>query len=308
MKVNFGRQEINLPDILILGAAKSGTTSLAFYLKQHPNVLMPRKEPGFFAYHDRPTTEIPSGIKDRQVVDLNSYTRMYENVKPGQKICDASVAHLTNAEHTIKNARKYYGKHIQDVKAILVLRNPVDRAFSHYLMFVKNGLETLPFEEAIKPENVNARKGIQLGYDYLGGSLYAKRVEAFQNAFPNLRIYFTEDLKQREENLKDLLSFCGLRQDVIINTSAQLNPSGIPKRKGLIKLLHKRSGIKETLKIILPDRLQFRLTAIKSQLMRKSIESVSIDPLLKRDLLQSNFKEDILELEKLTGRDLANWL
>jgi len=307
MKVSFGGQEINLPDILILGAAKSGTTSLAFYLKQHPNVLMPRKEPGFFAYHDRPKVEIPSGIRDRQIVDLDFYTRMYEKIKPGQKICDASVAHLTNAENTIKNARKYYGNRIQEVKAILVLRNPIDRAFSHYLMFVKNGLEALPFEEAIKPENVNARKGIQLGYDYLGGSLYAKRVKAFQNAFPNLKIYFTEDLKQREENLKDLLSFCDLSQDVMIDTSAQLNPSGIPKRKGLIKLLHKRTEIKEVLKIILPDKLQFRLAAIKSQVMRKSIETVTIDPGLKRDLVQSHFREDILELEKLTGRDLATW-
>ncbi len=308
MKVNFEGQEVNLPDILILGAAKSGTTSLAFYLKQHPDVYMPRKEPGFFAYHGRPAEEIPSGIRDRQIVDLKAYTEMYKGVKPFQKICDASVAHLPNAEQTIKNARKYYGSRIQDVKAILVLRNPVDRAFSHYLMFVKNGLETLPFDQAIKFENANARRAIQLGYDYLGGSLYAKRVKAFQEAFPNLKIYFTEDLKERDENLKDLLSFCDLRADVFIDTSVQLNPSGIPKRKGLIKMLHKRSGIKESLKAILPDKLQFRLAALKSQLMNKSIQKVSLDSGLKKELTESVFLDDIRELEKLTGRDLSMWL
>ncbi|HKK38010.1 MAG TPA: sulfotransferase, partial [Cryomorphaceae bacterium] len=80
MLININGHQLNLPDILILGAAKSGTTSLAFFLKQHPDVFMPRKEPGFFAYHDREKNEIPSGIRDRQIVDLKEYTDMYARV------------------------------------------------------------------------------------------------------------------------------------------------------------------------------------------------------------------------------------
>ncbi len=105
MLVNVKGKELNLPDILILGAAKSGTTSLAFFLKQHPDVYMPRKEPGFFAYHDREATEIPSGIRDRQIVDLKEYTDMYAGVGGSQKICDSSVAQFTNHKHTLRNIK-----------------------------------------------------------------------------------------------------------------------------------------------------------------------------------------------------------
>ncbi len=308
MKIVYQGNTINLPDILILGAAKSGTTSLAFFLKQHPDVFMPRKEPGFFAYHDRPLTEIPSGIRARQVVSLEAYASMYEKVGPNQLICDSSVAQLTNHLHTIKNARKLYGDRISEVKAALVLRQPVDRAFSHYLMFVKNGLEDLDFEEAIDQGVVEQRIGQQLGFDYLGGSMYAERVAALKEAFPQLRIYLTEDLKNTDAVLSDFLDFCGLRQDVKIDTTARLNPSGIPKKKGMIKALHGRNKVKELMKRFLPDKLQYQLTAVKSGLLEKSIERVSIDPKLKSQLVTKHFANDINELSKVINRDLSSWL
>jgi len=308
MKLIVGDKPLNFPDILILGAAKCGTTSLAFFLKQHPDVYMPRKEPGFFAYHNRPVLEIPSGIRDRQITDLGAYSSMYEGVKPGQKICDSSVAQFTNAEHTVRNVKQYYGESVSGLKTVLILRHPVDRAYSHYLMFVKNGLETLSFEDAIRPENVKRRIGDQLGYDYLGGSLYAERVRLFKHSFPQLKIYTTEDLKKPQEILKDFLDFCGLNDKVSINTAAKLNPSGLPKKKGLIRILHSRSKFKEILKRLLPDKLQYRLTAVKSDLLRRSIVKAEIDPILRQELTDKYFKTDILELQKIVGRNFSNWL
>ncbi len=308
MRLTYGGLEANFPDIFIVGAAKSGTTSLAFFLKQHPDVAIPRKEPGFFAFYDRPQSEIPSGIRDRQVVELKAFAELNRSVKPGQQLCDSSVAYLTNYSHTISNIQKIYGKRSDELKFTIVLRNPVDRAFSHYLMFVKNGLEALPFEEAIKPEHVKARISEQLGYDYLGNSLYYARVRAFIDNFPHVKVYLTEDLKDAKAVLKDYLGFLELSDQVKIDTDTKLNPSGLPKNKTLVRSLHKRSALKNFLKKILPDSLQFRLISVKSNLLEKNITRVIIDPGLKAQLLEEYFKDDILNLQKLLNRDLSHWL
>lgn len=306
MTLDYHGKSRNFPDIIILGAAKCGTTTLAFYLKQHPDVFIPRKEPGFFAFHGRPQHEIPSGIRERQMVDADKYTDMYKGA--GERlICDSSVAHFTNHNSTIKNINDVYGENPKNVKTVLVLRNPADRAFSHYLMFVKNGLEHLSFEEAILPENVEKRIDQQLGFDYLGGSLYYERVAAFLEAFPQTKVYITEDLKKKKELLHDFLDFCGLRKDVEIDVETRLNPSGLPKNKGLIRALHQRNFVKQILKKVLPDKIQFKLTAAKSRMIEKSIERVEMNPETRTKVLEEVFFQDIEKLEKLIGRDLSGW-
>ncbi len=308
MKLNYQGLDVNFPDIFIVGAAKSGTTSLAFYLKQHPDVAIPRKEPGFFAFHGSAPHEIPSGIRDRQVVEVKAFAELNKSVKPNQKLCDSSVAYLTNYAQTIANIKKIYGNRIDELKFTIVLRNPVDRAFSHYLMFVKNGLESLGFEEAIKPEVVASRVSKQLGFDYLGNSLYYERTKAFLDNFKHVKIYLTEDLKDSQAVMKDYLEFLDLNNQVNINTDVKLNPSGIPKNKGIVRSLHKRSKLKDYLKRILPDNIQYKLISVKSQLLERNIERVNIDQELKARLVDEYFKEDILAMQKLLGRDLGNWL
>ncbi|MCZ4407825.1 sulfotransferase [Cryomorphaceae bacterium 1068] len=306
MLIDINGQDLNLPDILILGAAKSGTTSLAFFLKQHPDVFMPRKEPGFFAYHDRDVSEIPSGIRDRQIVDLKEYTDMYAPVGKGQKICDSSVAQFTNHKDTLRNIKALYGEKTKELKTFIILRNPVDRSFSHYLMFVKNQLEDLDFKEALAPEIVEQRRKEQLGFDYIGGSLYAERIKDILEELPQTVVYITSDLK-RSELLEEFLTACDLRVDVDINTKARLNPSGLPKRKGLISALNHQNPLKAFMKKALPGKALFKLYALKSKLMEKGIERVELDPVVRMELTEKYFKSDIQELEKILNRDLSKW-
>jgi hypothetical protein len=306
MLVKLNGQQVNLPDILILGAAKSGTTSLAFFLKQHPDVHMPRKEPGFFAYHDREASEIPSGIRDRQIVDLKVYTDMYAGVGEGQKICDSSVAQFTNHKDTLRNIKALYGERAKELKTFVILRNPIDRSFSHYLMFVKNQLESLDFQEALAPGIVERRRKEQLGFDYIGGSLYADRIEEILEELPQTKVYITSDLK-RPDLLDEFLTTCGLRTDVDINTNARLNPSGIPKKKGLISALNHQNALKTFMKKALPGKTLFKLYALKSKLMEKGIQRVDMDPQVRMELTDKYFKSDIQKLEKILDRDLSKW-
>lgn len=306
MLININGQRLNLPDILILGAAKSGTTSLAFFLKQHPDVFMPRKEPGFFAYYDREKNEIPSGIRDRQIIDLKEYTDMYSRVGKDQKICDSSVAQFTNHRHTLRNIKALYGDRAKELKTFVILRNPIDRSFSHYLMFVKNQLEDLDFQEALDPEIVERRKKEQLGFDYIGGSLYSERIKEILEELPQTKVYITSDLK-RPDLLKEFLTACDLRTDVDINTEARLNPSGIPKKRGLISALNHQNPLKTFMKKALPGKTLFKLYALKSKLMEKGIERVELDPEVRMELTEKYFKSDIQRLEKILDRDLSKW-
>lgn len=307
MKLFLNGKSLNAPDFLIVGAAKSGTTSLAFFLKQHPQVAMPRKEPGFFSFYNRPEEEIPAGIRDRQIYKLDDYINLYKTVSATKKICDSSVAYLTHYKHTIENIKSLYGNRSNDIKFVIILRQPIERAFSHYLMFVKNQLEDLPFEEAIKPENVALRIHEQSGYDYLGNSMYYERVKAFVENFPQVKIYLTEDLK-KSNLLEDFLDYLELEKGHKINTQVKLNPSGIPKNGSMIKALHGRNKVKQAMKRLLPDKLQYYLIASKSALMERSIERVELDKDLKVQLTQKHFLQDIEQLQNLLQRDLSHWL
>ncbi len=110
-------------------------------------------------------------------------------------------------------------------------------------MFVKNQLEDLDFQEALAPEIVERRKKEQLGFDYIGGSLYAERIKDILKELPQTVVYITSDLK-RSELLNEFLTACDLRTDVDINTEARLNPSGFPKNRGLISALNHQNPLK----------------------------------------------------------------
>ncbi|NND94105.1 MAG: hypothetical protein HKN45_04520 [Flavobacteriales bacterium] len=308
MRFEDDNTSYNLPDIFLVGAAKSGTTTLAYYIQQHPDVAMPRKEPGFMAYYDKPDDQVPSRIRDRQVRSYDAYKRLYQDIPPDKIICDASVANLSKYEDSIHNLKEFYGDRARDLKIVAILRQPVDRSFSHYMMLVKNGYEELDFEEAIKEENVSKRISIANGYNYLGNSLYYERVKAYMEAFPQMKIYLTDDLKDSKSLAKDLFEYVGLEYPEGINLKMKLNPSGMPKRRGLIKALNGYSETKERLKRALPESWQSKLVEFKSAVTEKNVVKVKVDPELKHRLTHEYFKEDIQKLQSLIGRDLDTWL
>jgi len=144
------RKERLVPSFIIIGAARAGTTSLYAYLNSHPNVLpAARKETVFFnyAYHS----------------NLDWY-RMYfptiseqEKAKKqrGQKIITTGEA--TPSYLIDPHVPKRISEMLPGIKLIVLLRNPIERALSHYHHNVFFGIEKLPFDQAIKkePERIN---------------------------------------------------------------------------------------------------------------------------------------------------------
>ena len=136
-------KDINLPNLLIVGAAKSGTTSLHNYLNQHPDIYMSEhKEPHFLINSD-------IGVKrvHKAVIELNDYKEMFMTDDSYKYKGESSVMYLAFPEICIKNIKRFLMK---DIKVIIMLRNPVERAFAGYLHNLRyNPSEILSFEDAI---------------------------------------------------------------------------------------------------------------------------------------------------------------
>ena len=141
------------PTFILLGANKGGTTSLWKYLDQHPDVYMSRvKEPMYFSS----IPEEPKGRTDDRwrvnaVRTWSEYTKLFE---PGRKFSargEASTGYLRNEQVP---ARMH--SELPDIQLAAILRNPFDRALSHYKMYQRLDMESLTFSEAIEAE-LNAR-------------------------------------------------------------------------------------------------------------------------------------------------------
>jgi hypothetical protein len=206
-----------LPDFLIIGGLKCGTTSLFNYLMQHPQIKSPScKELFFFdRYYTRgerwyraqfPTALFRSGAKD---VTLTG---------------EASP-HYIQHPHVPERVFRL----LPDVKLIALLRNPVDRAFSHYKHSVRGKRETLSFERAVAKEEERAEgefekaakypgyfPGPALHQAYLKKGVYADQLENWLKFFPReqLLVLQSEDLfQQPDETYKRVLAFLEISTD-----------------------------------------------------------------------------------------------
>lgn len=307
MIAKYKDELLRLPDIFLVGAAKSGTTTVSSILDRHPNIAVPIKEPSFFSSTNLPADNLDTVNRKRHINTIEEYVKLYENQKEGQLLADCSVMYLIAYENTINNLKRIYGELYRKLKIIIILRNPIDRAYSHYNMLLRNGIETLPFEEAILQENYERRRHLRRGFDYLGNGLYFKQVKAFLESFDDVKIFLYENLQDINNLSKDLFNHVGVEPLESIDAATILNPSGKPKYKWLIQLLRKDNYFKRILKSKLFERYRHNFIKIKSLLIKFSVKK---DPMSHeiRNNLKEYYRSDIEDLQSLIGRDLSHWL
>jgi hypothetical protein len=293
--------ELNLPDFLCVGAAKSGTTSLFAILDQHSRISIPVKEPHFLSAWKN--SDADAHLRQSALSDLQAYSGLYAD-RPEMLHGDLSTTYLYYHRQTLAAIRELYGHSAADLKIFMILRNPVKRAFSHYMMLVKNGVEALPFEEAIKPETVRKRAHERHGFDYLGYGLYHDQVKAYLDSFPGTRVYLLEELKNPDALTADLLAYLGLEQERI-DTQFQTNQSGIPRNRQLVNLL-KSERLRRTVHLLLPGGVKkharkFKQKAMDQLLVKQTISDES------NQVLTDFYRDDIARLEALLGKE-TGWL
>jgi len=164
--------EMTMPNFLIIGAPKSGTTSIYQYLAEHPEVFMsPVKEPHFFAFEGQ-TLSFRGPGDDREfgryVTTIEEYQNLFQNVSDEKAIGEATPSYLS-----IQSAPGCIQKYVPGVKMIAILRNPVDRAFSNFVFMVQLGYEPLTeFQSALEQEESRISAGWSHRFHYKRRGFY----------------------------------------------------------------------------------------------------------------------------------------
>ena len=187
------------PNFFIVGAPRAGTTSLYFYLKQVPEVyLSPVKEPNYFSIRVIPADHYLLPIRNK-----SNYLRLFEGVKDEIAIGEASPSYLEDPE-----APKLIHQVAPHAKIIILLRDPVERAFSHYLMMVSQGYEKLSFREAI--EQILSKKSRGEFRHYLTPGLYSEQIKRYINIFGNEKVkilIFEEFIRDTQKKYRRSFKF-----------------------------------------------------------------------------------------------------
>ena len=297
-----------LPNFLIVGAAKCGTSSLHNYLNQHPDIFMPTftdeglkvKEPRFLI-KEKVKERLPKGIWNYE-----DYKSLFDNVTNEIAIGESTVLYLYYHNEAIKNIKKYLG---EDIKIIIMLRNPIDRAYSAYSFASRTPQENQPFKEAL----INARERFDkdetlspmILYKELG--LYYKMVKAYMENFKDVHVILYDDfVLQTDLEVRRAFDFLNIINTNEINTDKVINSGGKKWNSRLMKdLLMGEGGMKKILKFLLPKQVRVN---IKERLTNSfTSKADKINDSIKKELLDY-YQKDIQLLEKLIAKDLSKWM
>ncbi|MCL6452738.1 MAG: sulfotransferase [Alicyclobacillus sp.] len=292
------------PNFLIVGAAKCGTTSLDQYLHQHPDLFMaPRKECNFFAIPEMPAHFSGPGddvFESNLVQNPHAYENLFRGAKQGQLTGESSVAYLfyPGVAKRIHDANP-------EAKIIIMLRNPVQRAYSAYMHLVRDGRETLDFMDALKEEPLRRQQNYQPLWMYCEAGKYAEKVKRYLDLFgrDQVHVVLYDDFSRRTQaTVRQVFAFLGVRTDIPLDTSARYNLTGFPKGSWYRRATGS-NWLTKTLKPLLPAsvRRRMRLKAVKWTLERRPMPEEA------RRLLIRTFRDDIQRLEALLGIHLNHW-
>ena len=300
-----------LPDFLLVGAAKSATSSLNYYLDQHPQIAMAsQKESWFFSFYGKPPSYSSPGVLSDVVSDLETYSGLFDGANAEQLLGDACPSYLYTYEDTIKNIQRLYdAEDLARLKIIISLREPVGRAYSQYYTFKRKVQEPLPFDQAVRPETINQRmqENWNIFYDYLGFGMYARQVEAFQQAFGSERVHVVlyEDIKTDVQKVcRGIYDFLGIAPDFVVDDRYKINAiSGEPRLKWMVAAMFSKNRLKKMLASLIPQKLRMIIIYFVFKVLLKR-ETMDVDTIKQ---ISQHFTDDISRLEKLIDRDLSAW-
>lgn len=293
---------MTLPNFLIVGAAKCGTTSLYEYLKVHPEVFMPkRKEPNFFA-----------GPSQGNKVSEKEYISLFSRVEREKAIGEASVAYLF-AEGTPARIYEHLGPR---TKILIILRNPVDAAYSLWGHKRREGGEKLEFQEAVESEPQRIRDpdfiknctGWLYSYAYLERARFACQVQNYISQFGSEQVkvlIFEEFFSDPVKWYSEVCRFLGVSDDY--QPSFQVhNSTGSVKSTWLRDIAIERRAWKEPLKLVIPrSARRWMQNKVYWWNRKRSLDNTPI-PLQIRKKVWKLLEEDVTELERILDRSVKD--
>ncbi|MBV7269164.1 sulfotransferase family protein [Winogradskyella luteola] len=278
-----------------VGVQKAGTTTLHNILSQHPDLCLPeKKETHFFSN------------EDLYRKGESHYLQYFNHSKPYKYFgeIDPEYSYFTQSAERIFNT---YGK----IKILFILRNPVDRAYSHYLMTKRRGLENLSFENAMyKEEGRINNKEDNMHYSYRSRGYYLDQILNYEKYFgsENIKVLLFDDFTNNTKDcILDIIDFIGLK-DFDFNTETISNPASHPRSGYLQKILYKKNIFKELVgNLIQSKETKRRIAEYIEKINLKTIEKENLSSSLRAEIYNTYYKKQILELERKLNISLKNW-
>lgn len=297
--------ENNKTNLFVIGAMKAGTTSFNELLDMHPSIYYsPIKEPHFFVdelpksiyepsrffnidnYFDN---KFPNKLHIAHIKKLSQYNKLFSLSNDNHKyLAEGSTCYL-HAPESAKNIYKYNS----NAKIILLTRNPLKRAFSHYNMDVGMGRTKETFQQEMNKCIAAFENDRLSNWSYLGMSLYYENTKRYKELFGNnvLIVKFEDLIKDKPTTLKRVFNFLEIK-DFDINVPHNNASSQIKYAKLLYAL--KRTGIKDFFSFIVPKKIRHIIFSLISSDKKKDLE-------LKQstiNILDNYFSEDKEHMKK----------
>ena len=302
---------MTLPNFLIFGVQKAGTTSIYNYLQQHPQVYTsPRKETDFMCREsarkpelltEEEKSQLTRGGRQR-ILTIEQYEALFDRAGDAIAIGEASPNYLFTHEQAVPNIKTY----IPDAKLIAVLRNPVERAHSDYLMSLRQVVGNLkPLAEQVETSGSTS-------YTLLKG-LYYEGTKHFIETFgpEQVKIFLFDDLRRDSAGLmREFYEFIGVDSSLQTNTQEKKQKAEVPKNQTFNQLLRTKNPVRaaaaKVLRAVMSEKSRQKL---RSRLISANSQGKEGLPLSNQDriLLEDYYREDILKLQDLLGRDLSGW-
>ena len=301
---------MQLPNFIVIGAAKSGTTSLHRYLSNHPEIYVPaRREPSFFAHEGEHLDYRGPGDNEWSfVTNVEKYRRLFGGADSYKAVGDISPRYLY-FERACDRIKHY----IPDARLIAVLRHPVDRAYSHFLMNRNRYCEPESnFRTALEKGPERVRLGWGWDWQYVEAGLYYKQLKRYYQRFDpgQLKIFLYDEYKVNpDEFFNSLFRFLEVNSSFRPDTSVRHRAAALPRMPAVRAFLNRPHTLKTWAVQLLPYHL---LKGFYRQ-VRDTVNgwnSRPPDPLaqeVRQELFERYFEADCAQLEALIGRDLSIW-
>ena len=284
----------HLPSFLIVGAAKAGTTTMFQLLRQHPDVYIPDiKECRFFSDIGSKKKNPINGLDNIDVTkDYESYCRLFTGKE--DMICgDISPDYLFYYSESIINIKKYLP---ENVKIIITLRDPVERAYSQYMHLRRQGEVNISFLELLEMEDSFNREITCYGFLTKEVGNYSAAVQAYLREFRNVKVIFFEDfISDTTITMQKLRSFIEIKTDVFYQKPQFTNKTGIPSTSILGNIIDKQwPGKNSVFSLVARIRPDITLSSLRERQLKK--------PPMDNDVkcfLKSYYQEDVRLLEQI---------
>ncbi len=299
---------VKLPNFLIIGAAKSGTTALFRYLEQHPQVFISEpKEPHFLAFDGEsphfcgPGDEVMMNTK--VYTEFPRYESLFNAAGNAAAIGEGSVSTLYYPQ-SIGRIKKY----MPDAKLIVLLRQPAERAWSAFsFMHMRVYEPCQDFREALRQEAQRISQNWHHIWHYQRQGMYYQQLKPYFDAFgrDQIRVYLFDDFRKNPQPvLRDCFDFLGVDASFVPGEEPSPHVSGMPKSRLLQAAVARAGTLRKMLKVFIPPRMR---KAMHRKFEEMNLRKDKLDPQLRAELTNS-FREDILQLQDLLDRDLTSWL